>query len=75
MSETVSERGGIRVAWPADVEAPLPEGELEGGTVVCPWHSSGFCLRTGEALEAPAAGPVEAFAVHGMDGEVFVSRQ
>jgi 3-phenylpropionate/trans-cinnamate dioxygenase ferredoxin component len=56
-------------------EAPLSEGELEGETVVCPWHFSSFCLRTGEALEMPAVDPVEAYAVHVVDGEVFLSRQ
>ena len=30
---------------------PLVEGELDGDTVTCPWHSTPFNVRTGEALE------------------------
>ena len=29
---------------------PLGEGELEGCTVTCPWHSWTFDLKTGESL-------------------------
>ncbi|MDT3395870.1 non-heme iron oxygenase ferredoxin subunit [Streptomyces sp. B1866] len=55
-------------------EAPLSEGDLEGDTVVCPWHFASFCLRTGEALEAPATEPVRTYEVRVVDGEVYVSR-
>ena len=30
---------------------PLVEGELAGDIVTCPWHSTPFNVRTGEALE------------------------
>ncbi len=30
---------------------PLVEGELDGDIVTCPWHSTPFNVRTGEALE------------------------
>lgn len=32
---------------------PLEEGELEGETVVCPWHAYDFNLRTGECGAVP----------------------
>ncbi len=35
--------------WCPHRGAPLAEGWLEGGSVVCPWHSWTFCMRTGEA--------------------------
>ena len=35
--------------WCPHRGAPLAEGWLEGGSVVCPWHSWTFNLKTGEA--------------------------
>jgi nitrite reductase (NADH) small subunit len=32
---------------------PLGEGTLEEGTVVCPWHSLAFDVRTGAAKDDP----------------------
>jgi nitrite reductase/ring-hydroxylating ferredoxin subunit len=36
---------------------PLGEGELEGTTVICPWHSGEFDVTTGQAIAEP---PVDA---------------
>ena len=36
---------------------PLGEGELEGTTVTCPWHSSEFDVTTGEVKGPPAEEP------------------
>jgi nitrite reductase/ring-hydroxylating ferredoxin subunit len=33
---------------------PLGEGELDGTTLTCPWHSGDFDVTTGKALAAPA---------------------
>lgn len=35
--------------WCPHRGAPLAEGWLEGGSVVCPWHSWTFSMKTGEA--------------------------
>jgi nitrite reductase (NADH) small subunit len=35
--------------WCPHRGAPLAEGWLEGGSVVCPWHSWTFSVKTGEA--------------------------
>ncbi len=50
------------------VGGPLCEGEIEGGTVICPWHGAGFSIRTGEALSPPAEENVRTYKVH-IDGD------
>jgi len=32
----------------------LTGGPIQGGEIVCPRHGARFCIRTGEALSAPA---------------------
>jgi apoptosis-inducing factor 3 len=51
---------------------PLAEGLLVGDTVHCPWHHARFCLRSGEAIAAPAFNPVPCWRVEQRDGKVFV---
>jgi nitrite reductase/ring-hydroxylating ferredoxin subunit/uncharacterized membrane protein len=46
LSNHCSHRGG-----------PLHEGELDAGTVICPWHDSVFDLRDGSLIHGPAAYP------------------
>jgi apoptosis-inducing factor 3 len=51
---------------------PLVEGLMVGDTVRCPRHHACFCLRTGEALRAPALTGVTCWAVELRDGKVVV---
>ncbi|HEX7061693.1 MAG TPA: FAD-dependent oxidoreductase [Woeseiaceae bacterium] len=51
---------------------PLGKGLRVGDTVHCPWHHARFCLRTGEAVGAPALNPVPRFKVETESGRVFV---
>jgi NADPH-dependent 2,4-dienoyl-CoA reductase/sulfur reductase-like enzyme/nitrite reductase/ring-hydroxylating ferredoxin subunit len=53
-------------------QGPLGEGLIVGDTVRCPWHHARFCLRTGEALAAPAIDPVKRWRVQETDGLVRV---
>ncbi len=51
---------------------PLAEGLMVDDTVRCPWHHACFNLRTGEAVRAPALGPVACWSTELRDGKVFV---
>lgn len=53
--------------------APLHEGELANGCVVCPWHGSAFALD-GSVVEGPATRPQTAYEVRVTDGQVFARR-
>ena len=48
---------------------PLVEGELDGDIVTCPWHSTPFNVKTGEAQEGGVTDdPVPVYEVR-LDGD------
>ena len=47
---------------------PLGEGDLDGTTVICPWHGSQFDITSGEVLEPPADDPEPEYEVR-VDGD------
>jgi NADPH-dependent 2,4-dienoyl-CoA reductase/sulfur reductase-like enzyme/nitrite reductase/ring-hydroxylating ferredoxin subunit len=50
---------------------PLADG-VAGTSVHCPWHHARFDLRSGEALQAPAFGPIDCWKVDQRDGKIFI---
>lgn len=50
----------------------LASGVLEGDQIICPRHGARFCVRTGEALSAPAYEPTAKFPVRIENGAVQV---
>jgi 3-phenylpropionate/trans-cinnamate dioxygenase ferredoxin subunit len=50
----------------------LASGTLIGDEIICPRHGAKFCVRTGEALSAPAYEPTAKFPVRVQDGVVQV---
>ena len=50
------------------VGGPLCEGDLEGTTVICPWHGAEFDITTGEVLSPPAEESVGCYKVT-IDGD------
>ena len=57
--------------WCPHRGAPLAEGWVEGGSVVCPWHSWTFSLKTGEA-EYPVDERVKVFAVKSEGDDLLI---
>src|SRR4029077_4631582 len=51
---------------------PLAEGLIVDDTVRCPWHHACFSLRTGEAVRAPALGPVACWSTEVRGDKVYV---
>jgi nitrite reductase/ring-hydroxylating ferredoxin subunit/uncharacterized membrane protein len=54
--------------------APLSDGRVEDGAVVCPWHGSRFRLSDGELLQGPATAAVPCFETRVADGALEVRR-
>jgi nitrite reductase/ring-hydroxylating ferredoxin subunit len=52
--------------------APLEDGELEDDAIVCPWHFSKFCLRTGEVIHSPALDSLRTHRVTVVGNEIHV---
>lgn len=53
---------------------PLGDNRLRGGCLVeCPWHSSVFDVRTGEAVRGPARKPQQIYPVKIEGDTVYVA--
>ncbi len=52
---------------------PLGEGELEGTTVTCPWHSGEFDVTSGAVLGPPPEGPEPGYEVRVQGEDVQVA--
>lgn len=55
--------------------APLGEGWLHRGELVCPWHGSRFHLDTGEPVQGPSTAPLPCYETRTRDGRVEVRRR
>ena len=56
------------------VGGPLEEGDLDGETIVCPWHASVFDITSGEPLGGPAEDPIPVYEVEVEGGEIRVRK-
>ena len=48
--------------------APMSDGELVDGELVCPWHGSTFRLDDGAVVHGPATAPLPCFETRVVDG-------
>ena len=53
--------------------APLEEGAVCDGRIICPWHKAQFQLSDGALLEPPALDPLTRYPVRVENGAVLVS--
>jgi len=51
---------------------PLSEGTVQNGHIICPWHGSGFDLRTGKVCEGPAKVDLRTFPVQIRNGTICI---
>jgi nitrite reductase/ring-hydroxylating ferredoxin subunit/uncharacterized membrane protein len=51
---------------------PLDEGQLEGDTVICPWHGSRFCLKDGKKIDGPTTFDAPTYEVRQNAGKIEV---
>lgn len=54
------------------VGGPLSEGDVNGMTVICPWHGAEFDLATGKVLCPPAGGDLGCYKVQVVGDEIQV---
>ncbi|ETW22612.1 Rieske 2Fe-2S domain-containing protein [Mycobacterium gastri] len=52
--------------------APMADGWIDRGRLVCPWHGSRFALESGEVLRGPSAAPLPCYEARLVDGMVQV---
>ena len=55
--------------------APLDEGLVCGGLLVCPWHKAAFAVDDGVVCEPPALADLRRYKAWVKDGEVWVDDQ
>ncbi|MFJ4157882.1 FAD-dependent oxidoreductase [Pseudomonas sp. NPDC089752] len=55
--------------------APLDEGVICNGLLVCPWHKAAFAVDEGAVCEPPALTDLRRYAATVKDGEIWVDDQ
>jgi nitrite reductase/ring-hydroxylating ferredoxin subunit len=51
---------------------PLSEGQLDGNSVICPWHASCFALEDGRVLNGPSTYPQPVLETRVRNGQIEV---
>ncbi|CDO88132.1 (2Fe-2S)-binding protein [Mycobacterium triplex] len=52
--------------------APMADGWVDRGRIVCPWHGSWFAAESGEVVRGPSAAPLPCYEARLVDGVVEV---
>ena len=55
--------------------APMSQGWLYRGELVCPWHGSHFDLDTGAPANGPATAPLACYETREADGQIEIRRR
>lgn len=54
------------------LSAPMADGWVDRGRLVCPWHGSRFATESGEVVRGPSAAPLPRYRARVVDGMVEV---
>lgn len=52
--------------------APMADGWIDNGSIVCPWHGSRFAVDSGEVVRGPATAPLPCYLTRFADGMLEV---
>lgn len=52
--------------------APMADGWLDRGRIVCPWHGSQFDVCSGNVVRGPAAAPLPCYEARLRDGQIEI---
>ena len=52
--------------------APMADGWVDRGRLVCPWHGSWFATESGDVVRGPAAAPLPRYQARVVDGMIEV---
>lgn len=52
--------------------APIADGRVEGGEIICPRHGARFCLKSGRVTQPPAYEDIAVFPLRLQEGLVQV---
>lgn len=50
----------------------LSEGYIDGDVVECDFHNGSFNIRTGEVVAPPCMIPLRTYAVHAVNGKIYI---
>lgn len=53
-------------------DASLAEGEIEDGTILCPFHMGSFDIRTGEAVASPCYIALKTYQIERRGDAIFL---
>lgn len=56
------------------VGGPLAEGELDGDTVICPWHATIFDVKSGEPMGGPGEDAVPTYEVRLVGDDIQIAK-
>jgi len=56
-------------------QAPLEEGAICNGRLICPWHKATFAVESGQLCEPPALASLTRYPVKVLDGDVYLDEQ
>jgi len=58
--------------WCPHLAAPMSDGRIDRGRIVCPWHGSRFEPATGQVVRGPATAPLPCYPTRVRDGMIEV---